>query len=258
MPIVLLEYYKMKPIAIAVTTHGAFVTQKDAAGVDRPVTFKVPAGINVHFIPVSAPAVCTYSTSQQIDQIINVLLYRYCQPNNLSEKHECTRDIDDIPASIKFMIPHLKTHVLDSLRGLSKKEVSEMTRTLDKTLAVKTFSSGSMIPEKEFSRSETDVREAGTEYDFRVNIVSKYPVPDLMGDKQNAILKLSVLVESLAKKGYTDLILYDFSCGVANVPQTSRGERALARELLKGKSRRRQTKKTKTRRAKKRTIQWRL
>ena len=188
---------------------------------------------------------------------MNVLLYQYCQPNNLSEEHECTRTIDDIPESIKFMIPHLKTHVLDSLRGLTKKDLAEMTRTLDKTLAVKTFPPGSMIPEKEFSRNETDVREPGTTYDFRVNIVSRYPVPDLLGDKQKAILKLSTLVDSLAKKKYTDLILYDFSCGVANVSQTSRGERALARTLLKGKSRRRQTKKTKTRRAKKRTTQWR-
>ncbi len=247
----------MKPIAIAVTTHGAFTTQKDAAGVDQPVTFKVPEGINVHFIPVSAPAVCTYSTSQQIDGIMNVLLYQYCQPNNLSEEHECTRTIDDIPKSIEFMIPHLKTHVLDTLSGLTKKDLAEMTRTLDKTLAVKTFSPGSMIPEKEFSRNETDVREPGTKYDFRVNIVSKYPVPDLLGDKQKAILKLSTLVDRLAAKKYTDLILYDFSCGVANVAQTSRGERALARTLLKGKSRRRQTKKTKTRRGKKRTTQWR-
>lgn len=247
----------MKPIAIAVTTHGAFTTQKDAAGVDRPVTFKVPEGLNVHFIPVSAPAMCTYSTSRQIDEIMNVLLYQYCQPNNLTEEHECTRTIDDIPESIKFMIPHLKTHLLGTLSGLTRKDLAEMTRTLDKTLAVKTFSPGSMIPEKEFSRDETDVREPGTKYDFRVNIVTKYPVPDLLGDKQKAILKLSTLIESLAKKKYTDLILYDFSCGVANVAQTSRGERALAREILRGRSRRRQSKKTKTRRSKKRTVQWR-
>ena len=243
----------MKPIAIAATTHGAFITQKDAAGVDQPVTFKVPEGLNVHFIPVSAPAVCTYSTSRHIDEIMNVLLYQYCQPNNLSEERECTRTIDDIPKSIQFMIPHLKTHVLETLRGLSKKDLTEMNRTLDKTVVVKKYPSGSMIPEKEFSRSEADVREPGTKYDFRVNIVSKYPVPDLLGDKEKAILKLSTLVDSLAKKKYTDLILYDFSCGVANVAQTSRGERALAREILKGRSRRRQTKKTKTRRAKKRT-----
>lgn len=256
MPIVLLEYYKMKPVAIAVTTHGAFITEKDAAGVDRPVTFRVPDGLTVYFIPVSAPAVCTYASSSEIDGIMNVLLYEYCRPNTLSEKRECTRNIEDIPASIQTMLPHLKTHVLDSLHGLSKQEISEMNRSLDKTLAVKTFGPGSMIPEKHYSRSETDVPDEGTTYDFRVNVVSRYPVPDLLGDKQKAILKLSTLVESMAKR-YTDILLYDFSCGVANVPQTSRGARALGRELLKGKSRRRQTKKTKTRRAKKRTTQWR-
>lgn len=247
----------MKPVAIAVTTHGAFITEKDTAGVDRPATFRVPDGLTVHFIPVSAPAVCTYASSTEIDGIINFLLYEYCRPNNLSDERECTRTIDDIPTSIQSMLPHLKTYVLDSLRGLSKQEISETTRTLDKTLAVRTFSSGSMIPEKHYSRSETDVPDEGTKYDFRVNLLTKNTVPDLLGSTPKAILKLSTLLTSLAKK-YTDVILYDFSCGSANVPQTSRGERTLRRDLLKGTGRkRRQTKKTKTRRAKKRIVQWR-
>lgn len=274
----------MTTIAFAFTTHGAFLTQKNAEGVDQPVPFLVPNGMNVYVVSAAVPTVCNIVTDEEIDAAVKYLIDVYCNPDPVTK--ECLQEpvqAQNIVSTIQRTIPELKTQfqktkekVVTATPNPDEDEKMFMFYS-DRTYTTRHYSGGMQIYDKIFSRRSTD--EKGSEYDLRFTVLTKKNTPDFLLERPDAVVQLSTIIQKLHEKGFINVILYDFSCGSTPFIKKGRTERAVRRGITtsgktlipkksrktwrtlnifhKGGTRRRQVKKTKTRRAKKRTVQWR-
>jgi hypothetical protein len=248
----------MENVVLAVTTHGAFLTKKNkTTGLDEQHVFTVPTGMTLTILSVGVPGVCNIITDDELTLAIKHLIDVHCKPDATTK---CTTNVTTIPPETIQYLKDVYTRTVKSIEDLKNKDDDELKflRRSDLANKVKTYTSGQPVPDKVFSRDLTK-EERGSEYDLKITLLNKFGgTVDFFGESATDKTYLSGMVNMFHESGVRNVILYDFSCGSMPSVKSSRTERSLRRDILKGTGRkRRQSKKTKTRRAKKGIVQWR-
>lgn len=243
-------------ITLLASTHGTIVVENS-----QVKTFVVPEGMTINRFMMARPGICNVTTEDQIDSVIGTLR---------SKPQETQRIVKSSTSVV------IKAVMMDIKNDEPNKALlQQYVRSGTTLLQAQTFRPGDTILDKEFSRSKEE--GMSNAFDFKMNIVNMPGVPDLLdlaysrspGVAARTRLKagsvsatLSGVIGLLQSMNVRTVTLYDFTCSsfMSDDTMTDRDERTLRRDIQqKGLGRKRsgrQSKKTKTRRAKKRNVQW--
>lgn len=247
-------------LVLAITSHGELLP--DSLG--YATEFTVPAGMKitrVNFMPVGS---CSMVSPDTNDVIVKRLISIYAREDlTLEQKLEATK---------KNMV-ELRNLTVNFLRR--NPNPGELTKEFlthsHLPIETKTYEAGTPILEKVYSRFMDEVYADKSKYNYRINAISLPDVPNLFDiyepervnefdGRKIEFLMLSKLLPALQSAGFNHIILIDFTCaGVYSA--TQRGNRMARRNATQegqngGKRTRRPKRKTKTRKGKKRTTQW--
>lgn len=251
-------------LVLFATVHGVIPVDE---GVER--LFTVPPGMKITRVMATRPGICNLTQEDQINSIV------------LDMKKAFGETVTS--AQINSVLESIKPATRELVKGLpgnmkadveNKELFQQFIRSHIKTPVVKEFLPGQPIIDKYLARSPDEGIESA--YDFKLNIINIPGTPDLFDIaalgrtgpsaalRKDATLgrgiDLSSLVNGLSGMGVKHLVLFDFTCSSFDSVVTDRAERSLRRDMLQrgvGKRRtRRRNKKTKTRKGKKRTTQW--
>ncbi len=222
-------------------------------------TFVVPEGITITRIVATRPGVCNVTSEEQIDTVVSTMAMN---------PQETVQTIKTTQAEV------LKS-INQQLKGddPNKELFHQFVRSRIGNPTVKVFGPGDTMLDKYLVRDASE--NMYRTFDYKLNIINVPGIPDLFDIMYYATagpavktrskhtemsVYFSMLVDRLKSQGVTKLIFYDVTCSsfISDTPITERQERELRRYIVQkgwGKTRRR-NRKTKTRKAKKRTVSW--
>lgn len=224
-------------------------------------TFQVPQGFTITRIMLTRPGICNVTSEYQVDEVVKTM--------NISPQKTVE--------TLKTTQAEVLKSITQQLKGENENNelFKQYIRSRITTPTRKVFKSGDTMINKIFIRDASE--SINKAFDFKLNAINVQGIPDIFdfiyfGTSGPAVktrskfhglqIDLSTLIESLMSYGVTSLILYDLTCSsfMSNTPMTERQEREVRRYIVQqgwGKKRtRRLKKKTKTRRARNRILQW--
>lgn len=242
-------------IVILASVHG--VLPQDNKQVS---TFTVPEGFSITRIMATRPGVCNVTNEDQINSLVAAM----------SKNPEETAKI--LKITQKEVIKSISNIKSDDE---NKSLFQEYKRYNIVNPTVKTFIQGDEMLNKFFARSPDE--DMDKPFDYKLNIVNSIGKYDLMDYLKTGTVGvaahtrskvgemgayLSEIIEVLRNEGFNNLVLFDLACSsFMNDEYLSRYEKRSMRADIEQrgigrKKTRRPKRKTKTRRGKKRTIQW--
>lgn len=256
---------------IAITTHGAIPV--DEAG--DIVKFEVPEDMTITKLSVSPIGVCNMASEDDSAEVVKKVSDVFSDPN---PEYTFEDRMKQVVPELKELQSNVASRVVKSQpRGVKKDDLTyEFLVYADRSQTLKTYKSGDKIINKDYVKYEGEGKEHP--YDFKMPILNMEGNPDFlqliiggrfgmptrsMGLEKETYTHLSYIAGVLRHQmNVKHLILFDYSCS-SFYEIDERTKRALAREAEKsglngGKKRRtrRPKRKTKTRKGKKRTTQW--
>lgn len=258
-------------LVLAITTHGAVpFRDEDAQSIK---TFIVPEGMRITKISVAPIGICNMASEDDSARMVSVL------------KNEFKDNTVSVEEHVKRVIPKLKqlqsgivTNVVKNKSGQPKNQLTdEFVAYSDRALTVVDYPAGSEMINKVYVKYVGEGYEHP--YDFKMPMLNiNFPGSDdllqwlvagrgglqtrSMGLDREQYTTLSYIAGFLnLQAGVNHLVLFDYSCSSYYEDIDPRTGRLVARIAKKegkngGKKTRRLKRKTKTRRGKKRTTQW--
>ena len=253
-----------RTVVLGITTHG--VLPRDVETQSIPM-FQVPEGITITRVNSVALGVCNMLSETDAEKLSGLIREVYTKSHLNDEMR--------LKLIVKAMEELKSSTAKDVQRDISyaAPQTQEYIRYSKYPVQVVQYAPGELIINKVFGRTKGEGTESP--FDFKISALNLKGSPDLfdiMTVGQSSILTrkkreiaqgfilFSDIIEFLQANGATDVIVFDFSCATME-GVSKRAERAERRELKNlgyngGKKTRRPKKKTKTRKGKKRTLQW--
>lgn len=241
-------------LVVLATVHGGLTVENG-----QVKTFVVPEGFTITRVMATRPGICNVTSEEQIDTVVTTMGF---------SPQETVKTIKTTQAEV------LK-NINQQLKGDDPNNAlfQQFVRSRIGNPTIKVFRHGDTMLDKYLVRDASE--NMYTAFDYKLNVVNVPGIPDLFDlmyhgtagpavktrSKYHGVnVYLSMIVDGLKSHGVTNLLFYDLTCStfMSETPMTERQERELRRYIVQngwGKTRRRKNK-TKSRKAKKRKVQW--
>lgn len=251
-------------VVLSITTHGSIPTCDTGV---RMMT--VPEGMTITRVNAIPLGVANMASESDSDNMSNLIRKVYAD----------TTFTDDEKLGIVMTQMNRQQGMIRKAVEKAEKNPVQMSkdfiRRSSDPVQARVHKAGEEMIDKEFVRGTYEGYESA--YDFKINILNVPGSPDLlrmiatgrtiaptrqMQYRENALINLYMIAVYLKNQGVKNIVLFDFSCAVMD-SGTDRDVRAKRRRLGnegfnggKKKTKRRQPKKTKTRKANKKAVSW--
>ncbi len=251
-------------VVLSITCHGYIPVEEKTPQQDPPM-YMIPEGMTVTRVNMVVLGVCSVFDDRTADTISGYIHTIYTNPseeNRIAQVRDALKIGKDRGVRKVSKDPHMLGLAIQAFKQYAKKpvEIKEYT--------------GRPIINKVFVRKGSD--SLASKFNYRINVLNlNDETPDLFdsmniqGNNGNKIVSTSQILEFLNGKNVKRVILFDFTCADFMTQDANGALKGVhpttTRQLRRwmttenqngGKSRRRKSKKTKTRRGKKRTLQW--
>ncbi len=214
---------------ILISTHGALITRQNKEKLSQPKLVRVPDNMEVIKITITAPGIGNITNESDI------LIYYNSIIEVFGELRNPYKSIDEISRTLNELIKKFQTQFKEQLKikntqiiGVDDNAsyVRDFKRHSNKAFQVYYLKPGSLITDKEFSRTTDDNM---TDLDFRILNVAYGE--DLLS-KDNDTITSGEIMNYFSENGTRRLIIFDFSCSTCLTTMTERATRRLRRTLI--------------------------
>jgi hypothetical protein len=250
-------------LVLGITTHGSIPSEENSAAI-----MQVPEGMRITKISAIPIGMCNVTTESNIDRLAPFITKVF--QSNLTEKEKIQTVVDAMGE-----MQSITSSIVKKQKDVTNVQKQEFLRYSHRPSSIVTYTEGQDILNKDYLRELGEGMESP--YDFKMTMLNVPGNPDLlriiatgrtiaptrqMQHRETAIINLRMIVTYLKNQGVKNIILFDLSCAVMEegTPRDIRAERrGLEKRGLNGgkkKTKRRQSKKTKTRKANKKVLSW--
>ena len=267
-------------VVLSLTCHG-FIPVEETTPQQDPPMYKVPEDMTVTRVNMVVLGVCSIFDDRTANVISGYIHTLYANP---SEENELAQARDELTIGKERLALVRDALTIGKQRGVRKvskepdmlgPDIQAFKDSADKPVEIIDYTDRPII-DKVFVRKGSDILDS--KFNYRINVLNlNDETPDLFdimkipaNDNGDMVVSTSQILEFLLGKNVKRVILFDFTCAnfmtldkpsgvIKGVhPETTRQLRRwmTTENQNGGKSRRRKSKKTKTRRGKKRRVQW--
>ena len=250
-------------LVLGITTHGSVPTCDTGVR-----TIQVPEGMTVTRVNAIPLGVANMASDQDSINMSNLIRRVY----------EDTLLTDDEKLDVVMTQMNRQQGIIRDVVG-KEKRADEITkgfiRRSSDPVQARVHKAGEEMIDKEFVRGTYE--GSASPYDFKLNMLNVDGTPDLLRIMatgrtiaptrqtqymENALVNMNAILDFVKQRGVKNVVIFDFSCAVVD----SGTERAIRADVYsakrrrfnggKKKTKRRQPKKTKTRKANKKIVSW--